>query len=119
MKSKQEIVPLSAPPAGVLDEETETLRDQVLPNGYSVSEPLDVEDAEFTQDPMDAQVWEDAGLGWWHQSHPCPRRPVTMMLDVDIPATFHKHAASSFLVSEAMKSQKMDADQRLRATCRG
>jgi hypothetical protein len=54
VKSKQKIIPLSAPPAEVIDDEAETLQDQVLSDGYSASEPLDVEDAEGRQDPMEA-----------------------------------------------------------------
>ena len=54
VKSKQKIIPLSAPPAEVIDDEAETLQDQVLSDGYSASEPLDMEDAEGRQDPMEA-----------------------------------------------------------------
>ena len=119
VKSKQ-IIPLSAPSAEVIDEEAEAVRDQVLSDGFSASEPLDVEDAEGRQNPMEAQVWEDAGLE--HGSDqggaisPGMMAPVTPFAevpsddDVDIPAALHKHASSSPLASEGLKAQKMDDD---------
>ena len=97
VKSKQ-IIPLSAPSAEVIDEEAEAVRDQVLSDGFSASEPLDVEDAEGRQNPVEAQVWEDAGLE--HGSDqggaisPGMMAPVTPLAevpsddDVDIPAGF-------------------------------
>jgi hypothetical protein len=107
IKSKQKIIPLPAPLAEEIDEEAEAVRDQVLSEGYSASEPLDVEDAEGRQEFVEAQVWEDAGLE--HGSDqggaisPGMMAPVTPLAeapnddDVDIPATFHKHVSKLLL----------------------
>ena len=120
IKSKQKIIPLPAPLAEEIDEEAEAVRDQVLSEGYSASEPLDVEDAEGRQEFVEAQVWEDAGLE--HGSDqggaisPGMMAPVTPLADmpsdedVEIPAASHKHASSSPLASEGLKAQKMDDD---------
>ena len=120
VKPKQKIIHLSAPLAEVRDEEAETVRDQVLSDGYSASEPSDVADAKGRQESMETQTWEDAGL-----EHGCdqggaispgmmaPLTPLAEMPsddDVDIPAASHKHASSSPLASEGLKSQKMDDD---------
>jgi hypothetical protein len=120
VKPKQKIIHLSAPLAEARDEEAETVRDQVLSDGYSASEPSDVADAKGRQESMETQTWEDAGL-----EHGCdqggaispgmmaPLTPLAEMPsddDVDIPAASHKHASSSPLASEGLKSQKMDDD---------
>lgn len=62
VKSKQKIVPLPAPLPQEIDEEAKAVPHQVLSDGYSASEPLDVEGAEGRQDPIEVQAWENSAL---------------------------------------------------------
>ena len=120
IKSKQKIIPLPAPLAEEIDEEAEAVRDEVLSDGYSASEPLDVEDAEGRQEFVEAQTWENAGLEHGSEQggaiSPGMMAPVTPLVDmpsdegVEIRAISHKHASSSPLASEGLKAQKMDDD---------
>ena len=120
IKSKQKINPLSAPLAEEIDEEAEAVRDQVLSEGYSASEPLDLEDTENRQEPMEAQAWEDAGLEYGSEQggaiSPGMMAPVTPLADepsdedAEVPVASHKHASSIPLASEGLKAQKMDDD---------
>ena len=53
---------LPAPIAEEVDEEAEAVRDLPSSDGYSASEPVDESDVKGTQDVVEVQAWEDAGL---------------------------------------------------------
>ena len=125
MKRKQKVIPLDAPIPQAIDEETEAVR-HYESEGYSASEPANDcgEGQQAVQEGT--QTWEEAGLEnpmnpasassanmEFEQGGGVPVTPLDMASDDDdaeTPTSSTKHPASTPLVGERGKVQKMDDD---------
>eukprot|EP00435_Cladocopium_sp_Y103_P030011 s1403_g7.t1 len=123
VKPKQTILPLQAPARNAIDDDAEAVRDYYVSEGYSPSAG-DQDDEQL----RDARTWEEAGLENPFSPAATPQSPSTKELeqgggvpitpmaegdcdlDVDIPSSSTKHAASGPLPGERTKAQKMDDD---------